>query len=101
MSDSKTALWLQEFDADFAVPDEVTNDPDLKDTSWHNNAAPSFNLVRDVNEKRYDLRLWVNHPVQAMREFSDMERFVVYDNEYLLYQGEDVAEAVRILKSRR
>lgn len=97
-------LWREEFPADFAVPDELSFDPELEDTSWHNDACPSFTLtklmVAYLAEGRVDLRLWVDHPEQDRREFEQCNRYGVYDHRNLCghYEGDDLAEAVRVLK---
>jgi hypothetical protein len=105
MEANTTPLWAREFGNDYAVPDEITNDPELVDCSWHNDTHPSFMLKAHEarNGEGPDIRLWVDHPDQKMRELELPRRFSVIDfsldcNSGLLYEGDDMHEAIRVLK---
>lgn len=59
--------WREEFPAWFRVPREVevlAREKYLEDTSWRNDAAPSFGTK--LRDGRW-LRLWVEHPNPAFR----------------------------------
>jgi hypothetical protein len=98
MTRSTVPTWLDEFEASYAVPAEVTSATDLEDTSWHNDACPSFHC--DAS----DLTLWVDHPVEAEREHSMGARFAVTApvdrNVDPLYFGDDVDEALHVLRGQ-
>lgn len=67
--------WRSEFSDAYAVPRKVellVLDGKLEDTSWHNDAAPSFE--REVGG--WDVRLWVEHPDADQREVAG-KRFLV------------------------
>ncbi len=61
--------WKQEFPG-FEMPD-MDLPEGFKDTSWHNDACPSFT---DENRK---LRLYVNYADPQDREFEELPRFLL------------------------
>lgn len=91
-------LWRKEFGDGYAVPDEV-GAAGLVDISWHNDAAPSF-VTLEYPDTR-PARLWVDHPDPAQREVETAAgRFAVTvdDTDEVHYEGNDVAEAIRVLR---
>jgi hypothetical protein len=98
-------MWTEEFEKDYAVPREITDlvaQGKLIDTSWGNDAAPSFETL-DSN-----WRLWVDHPDPRMREMgSDQPRYQVSLNNVhntelcecddLMFHSEDLQAALRVL----
>ncbi len=65
--------WLNQFGPEYAVPAEITST--LEDTSWGNDAAPSF-TAKGINPDAPHAVLWVEHPEPAKRELWQ-RRFVV------------------------
>jgi len=82
--------WQTEFGDDYEVPPTITNDPELVDVSWHNDACPSFEFA--------GRRLWVEHPIPTFREVAPGHAFAVTDGELVLWAGDNVVEAVAALK---
>lgn len=86
-------LWREEFGDDWAVPAVISNDPALDETSWHNDVCPSFVMLSPFvtfADRDDDIRLWVDHPDPAMREFSEAPRFRVCNNDGdVLFESED------------
>jgi hypothetical protein len=81
----------------FAIPVEVTSDPDLIDMSWHNNVCPSFACEADDPDE--PCQLWIDRPNPDERENDGAERFTVTDGAYeCLYAGDDIHEALAVLK---
>jgi hypothetical protein len=68
-----------------------------EDTSWHNDACPSFRVIGDADNGPF-VRLWVQYPEQCDRE-SDAERFLLERNNdwggsgpaSYAYRGDDAA----------
>jgi hypothetical protein len=97
--------WEYEHGDAFAVPSVITSDPQLVDVSWHNDVSPAFCLKGTAADP--PARLWVDHPVPSLREFADAGadegRYLVtgVDGtfEEAFYRGDDVEEAIRILKA--
>jgi hypothetical protein len=71
-----TPLWAHEFGRDYAVPDAITHATGLCDTSWHNDACPTFMVEGDWNNRGC---LWVEHVDPAQRETPGTKRFSVTD----------------------
>jgi hypothetical protein len=70
---------------------------DFVDTSWHNDACPSF-----TNEA-LNLRVWVDFADPADREFDDARRFGLCwnDDNYELVLTDDWSEILRAIDARR
>jgi hypothetical protein len=97
---SAAPLWMHEFGADYDVPLLLTADLELTDISWHNDVCPSFCLAETRSRLTY--RLWCDHPQRDDRELQQAGRFMVTapaTDDEPLYVGDDVLEAVRILKA--
>ena len=85
--------YKTEFPPEFhAIPEFVTGDPRWIDTSWHNDAAPSFEL----EAPGVHLRLWVHPENPADREMlvPRFGLFLVVDPEssaddFGLWAGDD------------
>lgn len=104
--------WRREFSPDFAVPDVLSDDPELDDISWHNDVSPSF-TVRAWSEAAAasgengssvwpDLRVWCQHPQNDQRECPEpvTKRFLVFaDGDECIVETDDVTEAVDALKT--
>lgn len=61
--------WREEHGDSFAVPEAISSAEGWEDTSWHNDAAPSFELFVDLAEgisRRYVV--WSGHPDPELRE---------------------------------
>lgn len=92
------SLWKSEFGDDYQVPGWALTDG-VTDTSWHNDACPSF-AVDGIEPESDDYTvLWVEHPNPEMREFPT-ERFVItrgaagsHDTK-VVWRGDDEKEAV-------
>lgn len=72
----------EEFSPAYAVPvalDQLVHRDLLRDTSWHNDACPSFVVAQDhlVRDEEYLAVLWVEHPDPAQRESGAPRRFFV------------------------
>lgn len=90
----------------FTVPEELlalVTSGELKDLSWHNDAAPSYGQVVD---DEVTLSLWVDHVDRKAREFFEGKRFGVsvfgYDGKRLnisnadnIINTDDIAEAIK------
>ncbi len=96
--------WTNQFGADYAVPDEITKHPLLRDVSWGNDASPSF----QVTFAGAGIRLTSDHPEPVNRETKG-GRFMVTEwapdaedpqcfGDWVadLYEGDDVNQAIRI-----
>lgn len=72
-------LWAREFDATYAVPETLWKHPQIEDMSWHNDVCPSFTMTAYAlgRDQRDDIRLWVEHPDPARREFAGAPRYSV------------------------
>jgi hypothetical protein len=70
----------------------------LKDTSWHNDVCPSFEV--DEGEEA-GVRLWIDHIELSQRECETprfvMDIFDIGDIESPAYAGDDVQQVVDIL----
>lgn len=106
----KTRSWETEFGLEFEVPKQVLDLVErglLVDTSWHNDAAPTFALP-DGADGKY-AALWVDHPVSAQREFPEWKRFRVCHGPCSSERGQgrpdfetdDVDEAIAELMLRK
>ena len=85
------------FGDSFAVPAEVTDT--LTDISYRNDIAPSFTLQALMERFPDDdkVRLWVDHPDAAEREYPENPRyFVTVDAFAVAVQTDDLAEALRV-----
>jgi hypothetical protein len=71
--------WVEEFGAAYQVPAEIAQT--LVDESWHNDVCPSFSHPEAEIDSDDDLRLWVEHPDPAMREWGPdlVGRYLVVD----------------------
>jgi hypothetical protein len=96
--------WRTEFAEHYAVPRAFTDLVGkglLRDCSWHNDVAPSFEIVGVTDhEKEIDARIWVLHPCNCeggWREGAGEGRYSVYEDtdEAFLYDGNDAVAAVR------
>lgn len=77
--------WVAEFGREYEIPtivDWMVRQGILEDMSWHNDAMPSFGLVDPANDE-YGIRLWVDHPLRALREFQQSTRFVVEEGVFI------------------
>lgn len=85
-----TGRWLEEFDQSYEVPEPILEAAGVVDTSWHNNACPSFG---DADGK---VNIWVEHPDPAQRDMAGAHRFTVAADfdERVLYEGDDVAASL-------
>lgn len=94
-------MWRKEFDESYAVPDVIDQHPELVDVSWHNDASPSFAPRGLQNYEDICIRLFVQHPDPAMREFTGGEsgRFIAYADADGIEQwdGDDADEAITAL----
>lgn len=90
--------WREEFGPDYAIPAEVVamvERGELLDCSWHNDVCPSFTLARDGGDVP---RLWIEHPDPSEREYNDGSgRYSVTSADDVLYDGDDLTEALAIL----
>ena len=59
-------LWIAEFDESYGVPDCIAQAEGLRDTSWHNNTCPSFDV--SLGHLEHSLCIWVEHPEIEQRE---------------------------------
>jgi hypothetical protein len=84
--------WRKEFGDDYDVPHEVT--ARFIDQSWHNDISPSFAHREVPVDERRDLRLWVEHPDPARREFPHGCRFVLVDGEDVVLETDDLMAAL-------
>jgi len=97
------ALWVREFGWDYDVPPEVlalVQSGEAEDISWHNDICPSFSAHGP--DYSPEVRLWVEHPDPAKREWDDAKRFGVsvatqtpgseFDD---FFDTDDAGEAVR------
>lgn len=91
-------LWRQEFGDSWDIPDAITQDPRLQDTSWGNDACPSFAFVDADWDHDDPARLWVEHPQPSRRELGG-PRFVVTTGPDCdtAYAGDDVTAALATL----
>lgn len=88
--------WVREFDASYDVPAWATQVPGTFDSSWHNDAMPSFRLDCQEDDDSPDtLVLWVDHPVPAERERTGYHRFTIAKGGEDIWSGDDEAEAQR------
>jgi hypothetical protein len=80
--------WLSEFGSEYAVPESILRREAaglLNDVSWHNDTAPSFEIVgaplphEEVEENTW--RISVEHPDPYQREIEG-PRFVVLGPDY-------------------
>ena len=82
----------------YTVPEwvlELVNRGALRDTSWSNDAMPTFETTEDTG-----LRLWVDHRYQKEREFPEYNgRFTITtdEDETTEYNGDDPVETVQAL----
>lgn len=60
------------------------------DLSWRNDLCPCYAPSVDS-----ELRLWLDFPNPADREFPEAARFSLHDGEAVLWQGDDWADALR------
>lgn len=71
--------WKDEFDATYAVPQQVLELIDeglAEDLSWHNDECPSFGTTDEEGE--VVARIWVEHIDPDLREHgADTQRFRV------------------------
>lgn len=76
------ATWKTEFSLNYAVPAEIedlVSEGVLEDTSWHNDAAPSFRIVESGPDGREDTcYLFVEHPDPTKRELYGPRYRVFY-----------------------
>jgi len=73
--DYKIRTWVTEFGSEYNVPEGIqmlAAQGMIQDTSWHNDASPSFEL--EVRGKRF--RVWVEHEDPQMREDPDSVRYL-------------------------
>lgn len=93
--------WKNQFGEAYDVPAQVTAFPQIIDTSWGNDACPTFTLPKF--ERLGDtptVALCVEHPDKAQREFTDWNRFVVQrDDGQELYNGDNVLAALEALNT--
>lgn len=90
---------LTEF-PDIEMPEailELVKDGTLKDMSWHNDVAPSFE-VGDGS-----IVLWVDHQDPSKRELAPCKRFALYgdddfDESELLFETDDPKELLAYIK---
>lgn len=87
-------LWAREFDLSYDVPRAIY-DAGLMDTSWHNDACPSFSAMDDD----VTVTLWVEHPKRLERDTGSEKRFAVtlytLDEDRIEYcVTDDVDEAI-------
>ena len=94
-------LWVREFGWEWKIPARILDDRELVDMSWHNDSAPSFYWNGRKATDEMDVRLFVEHPDQALRDTDHTPRFVVVDTatEATLYSGGDVRKAIKALKA--
>ena len=83
--------WLAEFGAKYDVPLVVIRE--LEDTSWHNDASPSFSHPHGSDDRR----LWIEHPDPECRE-CEGKRYTVSETGTILYAGDDLTAALSALK---
>ncbi len=79
-----TKQWEVEHGKDYDVPsviDRLVSKKILEDHSWHNDMAPSF-MIMDPKNEDYGLRIWVDHPLQSMREVPGTKRFMLQEGEF-------------------
>lgn len=99
---SAPRTWVNQFGLEYAVPAEVLKHPGIIDTSWGNDASPSFTLPRYQRDGDYPTRiLWVEHPDRLKREFEGWNRFLVsggVDQDTDLYNGDDIHAALAALE---
>lgn len=91
---AKFLLWEAEFGADYAVPSAIATHPKIEDTSWHNDVCPSFTTPALFGGEA-DVRLWVEHPDPAQREY-DVPRYRVVSsdgNDDVFFEHETDVEA--------
>jgi hypothetical protein len=94
--------WKESFSPDYAVPDLIIKHMRVVDTSWHNDACPSFAATGEV--EGCTPRLWVEHPDPAERASESAHRFTVTDtawgedeNGRVRYEGDDAFDALAML----
>ena len=104
--------WTREFDEAYAVPSAIAASG-LLDQSWHNDVCPSFGPETELTDPEsgdvHDLRLWVEHPDEEMREIGGARFAVTYspwsaaavpgiprgDEGDEIYSGDDLNAALR------
>lgn len=111
--------WITEFGADYAIPEEIeqlVTDGLACDSSWHNDAMPSFEYIHefktDINyaHKLEDLtlRMFVDHEQPEQRERPEEQRYYIYiaqdgceDTNLLRYSTDDTDDAVKMFRHWR
>lgn len=98
--------WKSEFGEEYDVPTEISEA--LPDTSWHNDACPSFGETIVGVTDNHDLKIWVEHPDVDLRDSGSEYRFLVMYNPWSdvpvpgledsweVYEGDDVNKALRV-----
>lgn len=73
---------------DYPAADMPAIPEGFADSSWHNNAAPSF------ENKGLGLSIWIDFKDVALREFEDGKRFIVHplDAEGCFTQDDPILE---------
>ena len=69
--------WREEFagrSIDYDIPESIIRMEGLEDTSWHNNACPSFGLR--ITESM-ELTIWCDAPNQDDRESGGDHRYMI------------------------
>lgn len=98
--------WQTEFPwwSDGDMPEEVLDaivKNELQDTSWHNDAAPTFQIAGHDPDCT-DPTLWVHHHNPRLRDFPTRGRFVVcvgdVDDQYQEWEFDLASEAIAKLK---
>ena len=96
------ADWTAEFSTDYEIPKFIqflVSKKILEDSSWHNDAMPSFGVFSGAGEN--SVQLWVDHPFMSRREMG-MKRFAVTttkggDQEEAGFATDDLDEALEHL----
>lgn len=97
----ETTHWKNEFGAEYAVPGWVSG-PSVIDTSWHNDACPSFVPAIVDEDSEMTPVLWVEHATPGLRETQGSKRFCVwvgrrgFGDAVWQFDTDDEAEARRV-----
>ncbi len=93
--------WLNQFGAEYQIPQAILNLPGLVDLSWGNDSCPRFTLKRyDQGSDEPLLSLWVEHPDRTLREVDCANRYLVTtDDSQVIYDGDDINEALKAFQS--
>ena len=72
--------WRAEFGEVYEVPgfiEHLERRKLIKDLSHHNDVAPSFGVIRTEEGNEYEVRLWIDHPIQGMRDMPHHKRYML------------------------